>query len=202
MYIAGRWADRQLSRLELVTAVIILSLVLFVFLHYMLKMFAIAERSMLSTTITNINTAMQSRAAAYVMRGDYTSLEAMPGMNPFNYVGGDSDLVAEVETGVPLKLLETLVYLRVPANYLGELDKPDPADIEGREWYFDLGNRTLVYRIDNAEYFDSSLPGPPRVEFLVKVDYEDRNADNRFEVRIDEYLGVRLVAVSEYEWQL
>lgn len=201
MYLAGRWANRQLSRVELVIVVIILGFILTVFVQYMLKMFAIAERSMLSATITNINTAMQYRAAGYALRGDYTSLEAMQDMNPFSPASADPGLlIPEVETGLPLQQLAGVAYMQVPGNYLGELYNPDPADIEGLRWYYDLSDRTLVYRVDNAEYFDSNLPGPPRAEFLVRIDYKDHNTNNRYEPLIDEYQGIRLQALNEYGW--
>ena len=201
MYIAGRWADRQLSRLELVIVVIVLSLVLFVFMHYMLRMFAIAERSLLANSVININSAIQYRAAGYALRRDYASLEAMQGMNPFTMSDLDPGwLDPESGDGRPQEMLTGIPFMRVPGNYLGELDNPDPAEIGGRQWYFNLRDRTLVYRVDNTEYFDSSLPGPPRVVFTVKIDYQDRNTNNKFDPVVDEYLGIRLQAVNEYGW--
>ena len=204
MYLAGRWADRQLSRLELVVVVIVLGLVLSVFLQHMLKMFALAERSLLANSVININSAIQYRAAGYALRGDYTSLEAMQGMNPFTMAGLDPPvwLNPESEIRMPQEMLAGIAIMQVPGNYLGEMDNPDPAEIEGRHWYFDLRDRTLVYRVDNAEYFDSNLPGPPRVIFAVEIEYEDYNTNNRFDPPADEYLGVRLQQLNEYGWQL
>lgn len=204
MYLAGRWADRQLSRLELVVVVIIFSLVLGVFLQYMLKMLATAERSLLANSAININSALQYRAAQFALSGDFVSILAMQRMNPFTVAGLDPDwLVPETEARVPQQqMLAGMAIMRVPGNYLGELDNPDPANIEGGKWYFDLHNSTLVYRIDNAEYFDTNLPKPPRVVFAVEIDYEDHNTNMLFDPQIDEYRGVRLQPQNQYGWQL
>ena len=126
MYLAGRWAHRQLSRLELAAVVIVFCIILFIFMQYMLKTFALAERSLLATTVVNINAALQYRAAGYVLKGDFLSLMDMQGMNPFN-MGNAS----------PLRELPVTVYLTPPASYAGEMDTPDPAAVEGGSWYFD-----------------------------------------------------------------
>ncbi|MEX2353005.1 MAG: hypothetical protein WD709_02370, partial [Gammaproteobacteria bacterium] len=154
MYLAGRWADRRLSRLEMVVAVIVLGVIVTVLMQQMLKLFAVAERSFLVSSVTNINTALQYHAAGYALKGDFESLQALQGSNPFAFAGADPDWLAPgQETALPRELLAGLGSMRVPGNYLGELGNPDPADIEGGRWYFDSSNRVLVYRIDNPEYF-------------------------------------------------
>ena len=203
MYIAGRWADRQLSRLELVIAVIILSLVLFFFLQYMLKMFAVAERSFLTTTVININTAMHYRAASYIIRGDTSIVEEMMGINPFTMVSVDPIWFDPAsESTLAEKFVAGALVVRAPRNYLGELDNPDPAEIDGGHWYFNSADNSLVYRVNNAAFFFTSLPGPPRVIFLVDIEYVDRNSNDRFDPDIDEYRSIGLKAINDYEWYL
>lgn len=202
MYIAGRWADRQLSRLELVIAVIILSLVLAGLIQHMLKLFAHAERSLLTISIININSALQYRAAGYVLEGDFVSIKGMLDMNPFTMIEtGQREPGRPIEAGSP-QMTAGMANIRVPENYLGELDGPDPASIDGGSWYFDKQARRLVYRVDNTEYFESNLTGAPRVSYTVGIDYEDRNNNNQFDPRIDEFHSIRLQAVNEYTWQL
>jgi hypothetical protein len=203
MYLAGRWADRQLSRLELVIVVIVFSLILTVFIQYMLRVFAIAERSLMLNSITNMNTALQYNAAAYALTGNYAGLAAMQGMNPFALAGSNlGELTLNSGEPTPHQLLSGMVIMRVPGNYIGELDSPDPADIEGGHWYFDTRDSILVYRVDNAEYFQSNLPGAPRVQFQVQIEYTDRNNNNEFDPGIDTYMGIRLRALNEYGWEL
>jgi len=203
MYLAGRWADRQLSRLELVIVVIVFSLILFVFVQYMLKIFAVAERSLMLNSITNMNTAIQYRAAAYALTGNYAALEAMQGMNPFGMISITPDVYDPDTAGtISQVMLSGMVTMRAPGNYVGELDNPDPADIAGGNWYFDMSDRTLVYRVNNTEYFKGNLPGAPRAVFRVEIEYEDRNANGQFEPETDKFIGARLQAMHQFGWEL
>ena len=203
MYIAGRWANRQLSRLELIIAVIILSVVLGMFMQYSIKVFAHAERSLLTSTVVNINTALQYHVAGHVLRGDYGIIDKLQDINPFTLVGGNPLWLDPGSVSpVPEEIVAGMLTVRVPANYLGELDSPDPAGIEGGHWYFDTADNTLVYRVNNPEYFSSSLSGPPRISFSVNVEYEDRNSNARFDPFIDEYKSIGLKATDDYEWRL
>jgi hypothetical protein len=203
MYIAGRWADRQLSRLELAMAVIVLSLVFVVYMQYLLKAFAYTERSLLENTMVNINTALQYHLAGHLLRGDYGIIDEMQAINPFTMVSADPFWLDPAPGDpLPAEIVAGVMGLRAPTNYLGELDNPDPAEIGGGHWYFDTADNTLIYRVDNAEYFYSSLPGPPRVRLIVEVEYDDRNNNNRFDPVIDEYKSIGLKAIDDYEWRL
>lgn len=202
MYLAGRWADRQLSRLELVIVVIVLSLILFVLIQHMLKIFARAERSMLANSVMNINTTLQYRAAWHVLKADYAALEAMNGMNPFDLsVMGQGWLDNSAYPNISRQMLSGLVDIRLPASYLGVIDTVEPTSIKGGSWYYDLQQRRLVYRVSNYEYFETDLPGPARVEFIVDIDYKDRNDNNQFDAGLDEYRTIYLRALRSYTWQ-
>ena len=203
MYLAGRWPDRQLSRLELAVVVIVLSLILLLSIQQMLKLFARAESSMLATSVMNINTALQYRAAWYRLNADYAALEAMQGMNPFDLGAADPAgwLKQASGKGASRQMLTGLVDIRLPANYHGALDNTDPEEVAGGDWYFDRRTDRLVYRVNNTEYFAGDFPGPARVEFTVDIDYNDRNENNRFEPGIDEYHNIRLRAFNNYTWQ-
>jgi hypothetical protein len=204
MYLAGRWANRQLSKLEMIVVVIIFTLLLTYFLNYMLRMFAIAERSLLMTSIININTTLQYRAAGYALRGDYDGLERFKGVNPYALDAIDPEWLGNlVKSDVNgSRLLTGKVYLGVPPNYLGELDNVNPDEIEAGSWYFNLKARTLVYMVKNREFFESSLPGPDRVEFYVDIDYTDRNNNNQFDPAADDFRNIRLQATGKYDWRI
>ena len=89
----------------------------------------------------------------------------------------------------------------VPGNYIGELEDPDPASINGGQWYFNTVDRTLMYRVDNTEYFYTDLTGPARVKFNIEIDYDDRNKDNQFDPAVEEYRKIRLKPDNEYSWE-
>lgn len=200
MYLAGRWADRQLSRVELVVSVILLGIIVTVMLSQMLKILATAERTLMLSTVINLNTAMQYRAITYVIREDYEALEKMTELNPFSLATAEPDWSPGSVS--PPGFVAGMASIGIPGNYLGELRDPDPARIKGGSWYYKQGENTLVYRVNNAEYFFTDLAGPARVEFVVEIDYQDKNTDNLFDPRVDDYRSVRLQAINGYEWRL
>jgi hypothetical protein len=104
--------------------------------------------------------------------------------------------VGELDGADPMDLLP-----KPPMNYRGALAHPDPARIDGYQWYFETGSRTLVYRVANAQAFDTPLPGPARARFRLKLRYGDRNGNGRFDYGIDELQGLNLVPLERYHWR-
>ena len=71
MELAHRWSDRNLSRLELISAVLVLAILIGVFSRYILVVFSSAEQSMVNSTVININTSLSYRAALLILEGEY-----------------------------------------------------------------------------------------------------------------------------------
>lgn len=202
MYIAGRWADRQLSRLEKIFALIILSFVVFALLQQMLKIFDQAERSMIVTSIMTINTVLQYRAGWYLMNSDYQALESMQGVNPFkkpNITTNDFNHLKP--TTATKQMLAGLIDIRLPANYLGEFDNSDIAEIPGGKWYFDRNQSRLIYTMSDSE-MSLGANASRRAEFAVKIDYRDVNGNNRFDADVDVYQNIGLKTANDVAWQL
>ena len=84
MELAHRWSDRNLTRMELVMAILLLAILIGTFSRYALVLFARVEKSMLDRTVININTALNYRASMAVMRGQYDELQFLIKMNPIN----------------------------------------------------------------------------------------------------------------------
>ena len=102
--------------------------------------------------------------AQHLVKSDMAKLRAMERSNPMK------------------RLAET------PANYIGEVDEAT-AVIQDGTWYFDTRTRYLVYRVRNAEYFDSELGQPARARFVVQLISEQGQVE-----------GVRLAPVEVYRW--
>ena len=88
----------------------------------------------------------------------------------------------------------------LPANYVGELERPDPTAVEDGSWYFDKAERVLVYRVRNREHFSGGAANPLRARFGVELVYQDRNRNGRFDERTDTLEGVRLAVKEPYRW--
>lgn len=201
MKLAGRWSDRNLTKLELVISLLLIAVLIGAFARHTLKMFALAEQTSVFLTVNNINTALNYQAALLVMRPPAGGVPDLERLNPMTLMG--TARIAADATGQELtEQVRQDRALASPSGYLGELEDPDPDSIEGGRWYYDLTAGLLVYRVQNSEFFHSILPGAPRLRFAVAVDYEDRDGDGRFDAARDEYRGIHLRSVDRYEWDI
>jgi hypothetical protein len=204
MYLAHRWRDRNLTRLELVSALLLISLIIFFISKRALVVFVVAEKNHIDYTITNINTALQLKTFSYLTRNNMESLLEMVDANPMRLMENESseNLVEFYQdydqAGVAIKQL----YAAGAGNYLGELFDPDINEIKKGSWYFDLATKKLVYIIKNHELFYTDLPGIERLVFSVNIYYDDVNVNNAYDYQIDKLNHVKLRAENHYEWQL
>lgn len=157
---------RGFSLLEFVIVVAVIALLAGVGLHRLWGVSVEAERVAMEQIVGSLRSAIGIKVANHFLRNDFAGLRALEGSNPM-------DQLAEA-----------------PGNYVGALAGADAAAVEPGRWYFDSGNRTLVYRVRNAGSFISTLPGPARARFKVEVVYGEGGAPQ----------GARLVAVESYAW--
>ena len=70
MELMHRWSDRNLTRLELVMALLIMFILIGAFSRHVLIVFARAESTMINTTVMNMNTTLQYYAMNAALKGD------------------------------------------------------------------------------------------------------------------------------------
>jgi hypothetical protein len=202
MELAHRWGDRNLSKMELIMAVLILSIMIGIFSRYMLSVFARAEQSLVSSTVININTALHYRASLAVIQDDYQQLEELEKINPMEdmhpmYVKSNYE---ENLSKVPIQVLSGAAVVLV--NYGGTIVSDELEVQEKGQWYFNVDKNLIEYMISNNEFFDSDIVGPRRIRFRVALDYEDRNANKQYDPDIDEFKTLRLKSIDDYRWNL
>lgn len=200
MWLYHRWIDRNLTRLELVTSLMVILIFFGLFVRHSLIAIAMSERTSLNYTISNINSSLSIMAAKCLLLNNTTCLAAMQGMNPMGnltysqaellYLGKSKDVVTGEFKMAP------------PPNYIGVRFQPDPSDLEAGIWYFDLADNTLVYTVKNNEYFSSDTPGIAAVKFQVILDYQDKNENNIFDLPADEFTAIKLKNLNSYHWNL
>jgi len=201
MQLAHRWADRNLTRLELIVSVSILLLLLGFVMRSMMIFFARTEETMLKTSILNINTALKYYCAIATMHGDKNFVSRLLVTSPFSVVQGEQDLQVLPGNGPEDELTARIAtYTALPSNYLGELDDPDPDTIAAGSWYFDNADKTLNYIVRNGEFFQGDLEGVPIIKLKIIIDYNDRDGDGRFNPDIDKFESVHLQSVGQYSW--
>ncbi|HKK06565.1 MAG TPA: prepilin-type N-terminal cleavage/methylation domain-containing protein [Gammaproteobacteria bacterium] len=172
---ARRWVT-GFTLLELVVVIIIISILLAIAAERLLKIRAQAERAAVARAVGNMRSALGMRLAKDIADDNWPAIGKLAGSNPMTLM------------------------TRIPGNYLGVIQDPEPAKIAGMQWYFDAGAGALVYRIRYAESFRSPLPGPARLRFRIEAQYRDRNGNGRFDPRVDGFEGLDLVPLEHVAW--
>lgn len=201
MYLVPRWADRNLSRLELVSAWILILVLIGTFARHMFVVFARAEQSMVERTATNIRTALKYRAGLAGMEGDYETIREIASENPIEEIKSlePEDLIKRAGENSD-QYLAAIPSLSTPSNYGGEITDAQIGTAKKGYWYYNTADETLVYIIRNNEFFVSDLGGPPRIRFRLTIDYTDRNSNGQYDPGIDIYHSIGLTPVDAYKW--
>lgn len=88
-----------------------------------------AERAGAQLLVTNMQSALRSRAYETAMRGGPADLAVLAGANPIGWLN------------------------REPENYAGEIDNSTAKSLAPGYWYFDREQRTLVYVFSSKKSF-------------------------------------------------
>jgi len=199
----ARWSHYQLSRLELIFAVIVILVLISVFLNYMIVMLARAERAMVENSITQMNSALRMQAMQVYVDDASDGIAAMRHANPVRLLERQPEW--DVSDQVKSARLAAMVRARSEAtlpNYAGELEGDAAAELDAGSWYFDTDSRALVYIVRNAELFRSELPGRARLRYRLELDYDDQDGDGRFTPGVDRFGSVEMQPVDDYQWLL
>lgn len=201
MDLAHRWIDRNLTRLELVAACMIIAVFIGIFIRYTLVIFARTEQTMVNTTIVNINSALLYHNAIAAMLGDKGFISRSLVQSPFALIQNAQQSYPENIGKLANKFnIHMTSFINTPANYVGELYNPDPADIDPGQWYYDSSDHTLNYRIRNTEYFHGDTAGIARLKFQVIIDYNDNNGNGVFDQGIDMCNSIKLQSIGNFSW--
>jgi len=112
---------RPLSRLEVAVYAAVAAVLAFVLLDRLLVYFEHAERAAFEVTLLRAQSAMQTRLAYDILRGQATDVAEWHTRNPFE--------LARIKLG----------------NFAGDFDPPGPLELPPGAWAYDRGRRELVY---------------------------------------------------------
>ena len=201
MELAHRWRDRNLTRLEFIFSCILIVIFIGTFIRSTLVVFARTEQTMVNTTIVNINSALQYQAALALMLGDAGFITRSLVESPFKLLqsaqASYTEKVGKLRDNVNFPVN---AFVSEPANYVGEIDNPDPQEIKPGQWYYDSSDHTLDYRIRNTELLPDGAAGVPILKFRVVVDYTDNNSNGVFDHGIDTYNSIKLKSTGSFKW--
>ena len=200
MELAHRWINRDLTKLELIISLVVLSIFIGTFSRYMLIVFSKVEKTMIERTVVNINTAISYHAAFSVIKGDTAYFDQIVNMNPMDLMTDGFSLANQIYNTQDIDAIGVNYYLTPPSNYGGEvIDDTDPSLKPGK-WYFDQDDNFLFYKLSNSEYFISNLEGPSRVRYKSKISYIDQDIDGEFNSSVDKFLSLNMEPMDLFEW--
>jgi prepilin-type N-terminal cleavage/methylation domain-containing protein len=170
-------SERGLSLVELLIVIVIISVLLVVAVDRLLALRYEAERTMVQSVIGALRSALYIEFAGAAARGQLQRMDVARGSNPV------------------LHLAEK------PDGYAGEFFGAEPGLFEPGTWYFDTRDRALVYVLRFPQQFVTSLSGPPRLRLGVEPDYDDVDANGRFDPGRDPVRGLKLVPLEPFYWK-
>lgn len=162
--------------LELTVVIVVISILGFFALDRLFILQAKAEQVAAEQVIGVLQSAANLTLAKYVISSDARAMRALEQSNP----------------------MELLV--EKPKNYAGERTSPGVSPELDGKWFWDKSSRTLVYQVQNIDYFQSSVPGLARVRFKLRIVYTDNNHNDRFDLGVDNLAGLVLRPLEPYRW--
>lgn len=201
MALAHRWASRNLSRLELAAAVIVIAVICTAFLGRGLRVLAAAEEQNVQASMLNIESALRILFYGLIVDGRAAEAITWQNGNPVTLMQswGTATDIGTAVTYPELARFGTMSGA-MGMNYVGEFEAIDPGAISPGHWYFDRQERMLVYRVRNDEFFRSTLPGPARIRFRLDVHFDDPDRDGRYNPATEIITGVGLVPADNFTW--
>lgn len=169
--------QKGFTLLELVVVIIIISILGLFAIDRIFAIRIFAEQAAVKQVIGTIKSALGLEVARLALEGKMNA-------------------VAKLEKTNPMLLLS-----QSPNNYIGEKDDNNHITKPG-VWYFDKKQKALVYNITYKENFKTRLKGLPRIRHRIKLVYNDRNKNRRFDIRTDGIAGLDLIPLEKFSWNI
>jgi hypothetical protein len=201
MQLAHRWGDRNLTRMELVMAILVMAILIGTFSRHTLMIFGKVEKTLIEKTVLDLDTVLNYRASMAVLNHDINTLNELLIMNPMDLMVksevADLQFLDNEENEI---LIPVDKIMPAPSSYSGVVfDDSDPL-LESGRWFFDQDDNILFYILDNKEYFVSNIDGPARVRYKVRLQYTDENKNGLFDLLTDQFISLKLQAIDNFEW--
>ena len=173
----GPHRQAGLSIFEVTLVVILVGILMVIAMEKILRLDVDAERVGMQRMIGQLQSALVIEFADRVVHDGLAATRDMEAINPMS------------------------VLAKAPATYIGEFDQSVPPGVAGGDWYFDTRSRTLVYVVRNTEFFEGVLGDPERARFRVRLAFEDRNGNGRYDAPRERIEGVIIEPVEPHRWK-
>ena len=133
---------------ELIVVVCLVALLAGILLKRMEVYREAAEKASMQQTAAAIKSALQMRAASYMIAGRDGDIEGLRNENPVSWLQ------------------------QPPLGYAGEFPGDAYPRVPRGSWYFDAARKELVYVVDRGDNFTPGADGRKWVRFQVRMSYE------------------------------
>lgn len=163
--------------IEFLVVIVIISTLGAVLLDRMLFYQEAAEKAAMEQLAGTLRSALHLQIADKLIRGKSQAVQSLADENPMDWL------------------------VEYPANYLGERFAPQADEVPRANWYFDLKDRHLVYKVSRGAHFAPNQQGRKEVRYAVRLVYVHQKAQaGREEADNQEINGVILALVEPYQW--
>ena len=159
---------------ELIAVVCLVAILAGVLLNRMEVYREAAEKASVQQTAAAIKSALQMRAASYMIAGRDNDIEGLRNENPVNWLQ------------------------EPPLGYAGEFAGDAYSRVPRGSWYFDVARKELVYVIDRGDNFTPGADGRKWLRFQVRMSYETLPATGGPPRKV--LSGVGFAPAQAYEW--
>jgi general secretion pathway protein G len=167
-------SQRGFTLFELVTVLVVFSTLVAVLLTRVPKYQELAEKTAMEQTAGAIRSALNIRVASYLAKDRISEIPRLAQENPMNWL------------------------VEKPYNYAGEYFDPRPGDVPVGSWYFDLKDRSLVYKVETGEYFAGDIKGRKQVRYRVVLVYNEPDSSA---TGVKKELGGAVLKADPYVWK-
>jgi len=161
---------RAFTLIELIVVIVIISVLATVAMHRLTVYQELAEKTAMESTLSIIKTGLQIRLAELIIANRQREAK-------------------QLETDNPMQWL-----VEKPANYGGAYHQP----AEGGNWYYDEGQRELVYVVHTGEFLTTeATDGEKQLRFRVEL---LKGYVETARTKVETVTGVTLAPVHPYSW--
>ena len=185
----ANFRNRSLSKFEFALAIMMITVLMWVFVNRIDSLAHEAERYRVLATVSNLSSGLMLEATHSLVRADHEAIARLATRNPLAMVG------------------------YVPQNYKGEIDYGQLSEATDGAWYYEPKKQWVIYRYAYAKSDNSpadSLENPQftshertlggndgsLIAFRVRLRFQDVNEDNLFTPSSDVFEGVGLYRVQ------
>lgn len=160
---------KGLSLLEFCIVVAIIAVAMTILLNRLYYYEEVAEKVSMEVTFSSLKSALRMQMANDMMAGRAVDYERLARENPTSWLENK------------------------PANYLGEYHNPDVMQLPRGSWYFDNGQREMVYLPKLAKHLVPDDAGLLRVRYQAKL-------VNGQDLLQGQVVGLKFEVVESYQW--